>query len=73
MTIYCPQCESDKSTPKTEPRVIDEEIDQLLFKQMLKCDICTCEWSITWWEIWTPAGIIKTAAIATDIFTNGVL
>lgn len=54
MTVYCPKCGKQELTPLTDPFKIDEEVDQILFQQLEKCDTCGHEWLDKWWSVWTP-------------------
>lgn len=54
---HCPCCGSSLTTCLTDAQVIDTEVNQQLYMQHDKCDICEHEWVDKWWEVWTPNGI----------------
>ena len=57
MTVYCPKCGSARLHPADNPVKIDEEVDQVLYRQYEKCYSCGHFWADKWWEVWTPDGI----------------
>lgn len=56
MTVYCPHCGSANLWPKSDPRKIDEEVNQVLMSQLEECFSCRHVWTDKWWVVWTPDG-----------------